>query len=827
MATQRRTERRRRPAFPRLGRLRVGTRLLLLLLVPTGALLAITSVANWRDLQQVREIERYQQLAATSSSVADLSDELARERAVTIRARRTPTASLKRGRTAQQKAVDTALASISRTESRTLSADVDGTLSAVDRQLFSLRLRADALSVPALQEGYGQAIDVLASLRRALSAPSPTQAITTAAIADAAIDSVVEAARREQLDVWMLLLDETGAPDAAGRAAQWEPLERAGLNAYRNWAPSTATADLNAALFSPPGLYVREQRERLRSGELETGPSRAAQWWRLSGARLAQLTQVRAESRSSLRGTIAADLSSERTTVAGRLGISLLAVVVGLGLGFLLRRSIARSLTHLAASAHALSGGQLDADIPATGRDEIAAVGEAFRAVRATNQQLVVEVESMNRAIAAKRLSHRADPSAFQGAWADLLRGLNGTMDEVARLHASERRELERQEVFGDLGRRVVSGELSVHEAYVGCCSVLVEHTAARGAAVYEQLEQGWHRRAFAGVEAPLPSAEMHAASNLTDAELPYGTGLVRRIGSPGFTPTTVLAVDVGDAGELDTADALFLDGIVRILDEAIHHHETELERVRTQQVEATGTLAATFAHDFNNVLAAILNHAQLGALETTDRDTVETFEAIGSAATRASEVVSRLMGFARNAPPGQERFDLAELAGEACALVRPGLPSAITLTHHVDGVPAPVVGDPGRIHQVIVNLLTNAAQALGSSPGQITVTVDEVPGAAGPGRDAPHVRLRVHDTGPGIPPAIAQRVFEPFFTTKPEGQGTGLGLASARTIARNHRGTLDLENSPLGGTIATLCLPAAATASAPQGEDRHGTMLG
>lgn len=803
--------------LPGLGNLRIGTRLLLLLLVPTGALLAVTSVANWRDLRQVDAIERYQQLAATSAKVAQIADAVARERAVTIRGRLTPSAPSRRAQAAQQAQVDRLIEDVARTERKVTAVDVDATLSALRRRLFALRLRADAAPLLTVEEGYGEAMDTLASLRRALTATSPTQNVTTAAIAAAAIDSAVEAARREQLDMQALLLGPAGDQETAGRAAQWEPLERAGLNAYRNWASSAATADLNAALFSAPGLYVREQRARLRTGNLRTGPAEAARWWQQSGARLRELLAVRATTRRALDQTVAADLSGERAAVAWRLGLSLATVLLGLGLGILLRRSIAQSLTQLASSAHDLSRGQLDADIPATGGDEIGAVGDAFQAVRATNQQLVAEVGAMNRAIAAKRLTHRADPAAFHGAWAELLDGLNRTMDEVARLHASERRELHRQEVFGNLGRRVVSGELSVHEAYAECCEVLVASVDARGVAIYEPIEPTWQRRAIAGSDQALPPRIDAPEDAAAQRDHPHR---IRRIGPAGFAPTIALVVDIGDSAELDAADALFLDGIVRILHEAIHHHQTELERVRTQQVETAGTLAATFAHDLNNVLGAILNHAQLGALETNDREAAETFDAISGGVTRASEVVGRLMRFARNAPPRQLRFDLAELADEACSLVRPALASTVTLTHHVEGAPADVIGDPSRIHQVIVNLITNAAQALGATPGTITVTVDEV-AVDGADHEETHVRLRVQDTGPGIPAAIADQIFEPFFTTKPEGEGTGLGLASARTIARNHRGTLNVENAPTGGTVAILCLPAAA-AGAPDGSGRR-----
>lgn len=211
------------------------------------------------------------------------------------------------------------------------------------------------------------------------------------------------------------------------------------------------------------------------------------------------------------------------------------------------------------------------------------------------------------------------------------------------------------------------------------------------------------------------------------------------------------------------------------------------------------------------------MNNARFGELQTRGGEAEETFSAIAGAVDRASEIVNRLLTFARSDPQTRVEIDLPALLEEVCALLRPGLPSAIELVCEADDDLGTVVGDPSSIHQVVVNLITNAAQALGTDEaGCITVTADTIEltgdesdaGGVSAGR---YARIRVHDTGPGIPESVASRVFDPFFTTKPKGEGTGLGLAAALTIAQDHRGTLDLRSAPGGGTTATLCLPESA----------------
>lgn len=799
--------------FRWLGRMRVGTRVVLLLLVPMSALLVVTGIANFHGIARSRDLEQFQRRANASFIVSDIAGTVANERTLTVRnhLEAADAAALR----AEQERVDRRIAEASRGAVVAGDADdLNGRLNAVRRQLFALRLRAEAMTTADIEQGYAQIIETLEAIERDLTALPPTRDVATAAFADLTMRSALEAARREQLDVWLLL--RTTSRGAS--SSRWPALEQAALNAYRTAAPSDDAAELNAALFSPPGLYVRTTRARLARSEVRGEVGEASRWWTQSAARLRMLERIRERSRRSVGASVDADLHSARSGVWAMLALSAAVVLTVLALGLLLRRSIARSLEHLSSSARALSAGDLSAPIPTDGRDEIAEVGQALAAVRTTNRQLVREIHSLNAAIAAKDLTHAPNPAAFHGAWADVLDGLNATMTEVAQLHGTTQHEVDRQKAFNVVGRQIVGG-LEIDQAYRQCCELLIAHVGALRAEIYDRTGHGWTRRIIAGVSAPPwpPDHAFNFRGTHPTCRPDASIAVVRSIAELHDEPAAALAAEFADDKPLDAADALFVEGVVRLLDEASHRRQQEQAQLRTQTLEATGTMAAAVAHDFNNVLGAILNNARLGVLETKDEQAAATFEAISSAVGRASDIVNRLLSFARSEPPARSQFELTELLTEVCTLLRPGLPREIELTYD-RGRPLMLTGDPTRIHQVIVNLITNSAHALAETPGaQITITVDELvlTGHATPEAErlAPgtYVRIRVHDNGPGIPDAVARRVFDPFFTTKPKGEGTGLGLAAALTIARDHHGTLTLESPPSGGTTATLYLPSEA----------------
>lgn len=246
-----------------------------------------------------------------------------------------------------------------------------------------------------------------------------------------------------------------------------------------------------------------------------------------------------------------------------------------------------------------------------------------------------------------------------------------------------------------------------------------------------------------------------------------------------------------------------------------------EAHLAQSQKMQALGTLAGGVAHDFNNILAAILGNADLARedLAPTTR-AHESLDEISTAARRGRELVRQILAFSRQQPLVRERLQLAAVVTESCALLRAALPPQVQLVQRVqDGVPA-ICADPTQLQQVLVNLGTNALHALQGRGGQVEFALDTL-GA----RDAsvppditeaclaagrPAVRLRVRDDGCGMDEAVLRRVFEPFFTTKPVGQGTGLGLPVVMGIVEAHGGHIRVHSRPGAGTTVTLLFAPA-----------------
>jgi signal transduction histidine kinase/CheY-like chemotaxis protein len=237
-----------------------------------------------------------------------------------------------------------------------------------------------------------------------------------------------------------------------------------------------------------------------------------------------------------------------------------------------------------------------------------------------------------------------------------------------------------------------------------------------------------------------------------------------------------------------------------------------EAQAREAQKLEAIGQLAGGVAHDFNNLLVGILGYADL--LAEPDPPVAEAADGIRQAARRAAELTRQLLGLARRGKFTSAPVDVAELVREVARLLERTVDKRIALDVHAGRGPAVALGDPGQLHQVILNLAMNARDAMPEG-GVLTLETTRVdlgveacralPGLA-PG---PHVRLRVVDTGTGIPETVRGRIFEPFFTTKGLGKGTGLGLAVVHGIVRNHAGAIAFEPRPGGGTCFTLHLPA------------------
>jgi PAS domain S-box-containing protein len=249
--------------------------------------------------------------------------------------------------------------------------------------------------------------------------------------------------------------------------------------------------------------------------------------------------------------------------------------------------------------------------------------------------------------------------------------------------------------------------------------------------------------------------------------------------------------------------DAIRRIGTIRDVTEAraAEERQSELERqlLHSQKLEALGTLAGGIAHDLNNTLMPILALSELlmrklpqGSSEREDLETVV------QASRHGRDLVQQILAFSRHRPLARTRVDLAAIIHQALQMLRSTIPAIVLISEEIEDVPL-ILADPAQIQQVIVNLVTNAVQAVGDRMGTITVSLSH---------SGSLTRLRVADTGCGMDAETRDRIFEPFFTTKNVGEGTGLGLSVVHGIVTNHGGSIEVGSQPGKGTEFTIFLP-------------------
>ncbi len=250
---------------------------------------------------------------------------------------------------------------------------------------------------------------------------------------------------------------------------------------------------------------------------------------------------------------------------------------------------------------------------------------------------------------------------------------------------------------------------------------------------------------------------------------------------------------------------------------------QLEQRLAQAQRLEALGTLAGGIAHDFNNILAAVVGHAELALMESGLQGRTRThLDRILEASLRAGDVVRQILAFSRHSTAERRPVRVTAVVREALALLRASIPSTVEIRTRPDEDCGTVYADPTEIHQVLMNLCTNAQYALRDTGGVLEVTLD-CPDGLAPDL-GPVVRLTVRDTGPGIAEDVLQRVFEPYFTTKPVGEGSGLGLAVVHGIVTELGGRISVTSRPGQGTAFEVLLPRTA---GPEGRDRGREPVG
>ena len=272
-----------------------------------------------------------------------------------------------------------------------------------------------------------------------------------------------------------------------------------------------------------------------------------------------------------------------------------------------------------------------------------------------------------------------------------------------------------------------------------------------------------------------------------------------------------------------------FIDNITDRKKAEAERAKLEKEMLHSQKMDAIGTLAGGIAHDFNNILCAILGYTDLALVDPQVKGrTRENLQLVLKSADRARELIKRILTFSRPTDTLRHPLKLSPILKEVVKMLHATLPSSITIEARIRTEEDVVVADATEMHQVIMNLGTNAGHAMKSKGGRLEFeleTVDLDSGSA-EGLSVPagaYVHLVVRDTGRGISPEILERIFEPFFTTKAPGRGTGLGLTLVQKIVIRSGGYIKVSSQAGRGTTFNLYFPKSRElpASTPTGKNQ------
>ena len=245
---------------------------------------------------------------------------------------------------------------------------------------------------------------------------------------------------------------------------------------------------------------------------------------------------------------------------------------------------------------------------------------------------------------------------------------------------------------------------------------------------------------------------------------------------------------------------------------------EARLERQlrQAQKMEAIGTLAGGVAHDFNNILMAMMGYAEMAKRSIPgDLDAQQDLDEIVQTGRRATDLVKQILTFSRQNEQEKSPIAVHRVFTEALRLIRASIPTTIEIRHDIDAASGTIMADPTQMHQILMNLCTNAYQAMEGNHGVLEVALKDVvledgakelsnpdlsPGA--------YVKLTVSDTGHGIAPERMERIFDPYFTTKDVGKGTGLGLSVVLGIVQSHGGAITVDSELGRGATFNVYLP-------------------
>jgi PAS domain S-box-containing protein len=346
---------------------------------------------------------------------------------------------------------------------------------------------------------------------------------------------------------------------------------------------------------------------------------------------------------------------------------------------------------------------------------------------------------------------------------------------------------------------------------YLGCNRVFAEDAGLQSPEEIigmNDFELSWRE------SAPLYRADDREVMEKDISKINYEEEQVREDGSRLWLRTTKLPIK-NDRGEIVGVFGSYED----ITREKLAEERTrflELQLQQSQKMEALGTLAGGIAHDFNNILAAIVGYTQLvnDSLPEADQRR-EDLRHVLHASERGRQLIQRILSFSRSGQPESDFVSFEGVLGDTIEFLRATIPVTIKLKTKIEGEDSYIEGSEGDVHQLVVNLATNAAHAMEKTGGTLTITLSVADhkesigyllGSLPAGR---YFHLHVADTGSGITHDNLSRIFDPFFTTKATGEGTGLGLSVVHGIVIRLGGAINVESEPGVGTRFDVYIPA------------------
>jgi nitrogen-specific signal transduction histidine kinase/CheY-like chemotaxis protein len=277
---------------------------------------------------------------------------------------------------------------------------------------------------------------------------------------------------------------------------------------------------------------------------------------------------------------------------------------------------------------------------------------------------------------------------------------------------------------------------------------------------------------------------------------------------------------------------------VLKINTDITEKKKVESQLLRAQRLESIGTLASGIAHDLNNVLSPVMMALEVLQMRNTDEESRFWLKMLEESVGRGAGMVKQVLSFARGTEGRRAPVNLKHLIAEVANIVKETFPKSISIRYGAQAGLWGVYADPTQFHQVLLNLVVNARDAMPQG-GTLSVeaenrALDEsYAGTGAEARPGRYVAVTVSDTGVGMPPEVVERIFDPFFTTKEVGQGTGLGLSTALTIVKGHGGFMNVYSAPGRGTKFTVYVPAAEYGEdAREGQERaalpggHGELI-